>query len=318
MRGVRSSLLHDERGVVGVMVAVVVVAVFGAAAIAIDLGNGWAHRREIVTGVDAAALAAAQTYALGGNGCASTAGDYLRRNVSDATMTGCRYTRLSPTAGQVEVDADLAVDFYFAPVLGIADGTTHGATTARYGMPAAIRGLRPFGLCVRSQAMRSWVSSGFSTSRTFTIPYGKDQPDDCGDAPGNWGLIDFNGGSNSNQQTRSWVRDGYPGLVGRGWYQGDPGAFSNSLPISSLVGTTFSLPVFRDYDDGNGATAEFRIIGFVNVELVSYRATGSEDDRYLRVRFHTGIVDGTCCGGGSDFGTRVINICAVEGKGRDC
>ena len=66
---------------------------------------------------------------------------------------------------------------------------------------------------------------------TTTITYGKSAPDDCGaNVPGNWGVLDFDGGANSSNDTKDWIEFGYPGLVtAPGTSPGDPGAFSNGL-----------------------------------------------------------------------------------------
>jgi hypothetical protein len=134
--------------------------------------------------------------------------------------------------------------------------------------------------------------------------------------PGNWGVLDFNGGANSNSDTKDWVQNGYPGLVtAPGIVPGDPGAFSNSLgsALDTLVssGQPFQLPVY-DGASGNGNTAQFHIIGFVSVVLVAYQANGDAASRWLRVQFVSHVAQGTCCAHGTDTGTRVVFICAVD------
>jgi hypothetical protein len=156
-----------------------------------------------------------------------------------------------------------------------------------------------------------------ATPFTVTINYGKNSPGDCGaNVPGNWGVQDFDGGANSNNDTKNWIEGGYPGLVtAPGSIPGDTGAFSNSLSsaLDTLVssGQPFQLPVF-DSATGTGSNAQFHIIGFVSVVLLGFQANGNALNRWLRVQFVSHVAQGTCCAHGADTGTRVVFICAVD------
>jgi hypothetical protein len=296
------------------MVGVSLIALMGAAAVAVDLGNLWSSRRRIVVASDAAALAAAADHAVGRDGCEATAGDFVGRNDDSAAMTGCTATAVDATAGYVTVRAETPVDYAFAPVIGVADRTVGAATSAGWGIPSAARGLRPFGLCEDDPAFTAWAASPRGVSAVARVPY-TNQPTDCGGAPGNWGIIDLdNTGSVSNADTKEWVVRGYPGSVRPGWVGGDPGAYSNSIDpeLGSVRGSRFPIPVF-DAVAAAGQNAKFRIVGFVNIELVGWRTTGPEQGRYLDVRFVEMVAAGECCDpGGRDFGLRVVHICEVD------
>jgi Flp pilus assembly protein TadG len=306
-----------ERGAVAVMVAIVMVLLMGLAALALDSGNGWQTRRSLVTATDSAALAAAETYAQNGDGCSGVPATFVHANVSAASVTGCALTPLGPGAGAVTVQAETPLHYTFAGIIGVDDRDVHSSTTAAYGQPLGVTGLRPLGLCSASAGYQQWVASGMTTPLTVTVNYGKSAPGDCGaTVPGNWGVQDFDGGANSNNDTKEWIVDGYPGLVtAPGSIPGDPGAFSNSLSsaLDTLVtsGAPFQVPVF-DSAAGNGNNARFHIIGFVSVVLVDFKATGSAESRWLRIQFVSHVAQGTCCAHGTDTGTRVVFICAVD------
>jgi Flp pilus assembly protein TadG len=308
---------RDERGAVAVMVAIMLVLLMSMAAFALDTGNGWRTRRELITATDAAALAAAETYAQNGNGCGGVPSTFVSANVSAASVTGCSFSNLGSGAGAVTVQAETPLHYTFAGVMGIGDRDVHSSTTAAYGQPTGVTGLRPLGLCNASAGYEQWLASGMTLPFTVTINYGKDAPSDCGaNVPGNWGVQDFDGGANSNNDTKDWIEDGYPGTVtAPSVVPGDTGAFSNSLSsaLDTLVssGTVFQLPVF-DSATGNGSNAQFHIIGFVSVVLLDYRANGAEDNRFLEVQFVSHVAQGTCCAHGTDTGTRVVFICAVD------
>jgi len=306
-----------ERGAVAVIIAICAVVLFGMAAFAIDVGDAWQTRRHLITATDAAALAAAQKYAMGGDGCATEPSTFIAANDLGASVTGCSFNNLGPGAGYVTVNAEKTVDFHFAGVLGITSDDIHSSTTAAYGQALSVTGLRPLGLCNQSDAFSGWLDDDMPTpSAPIRIPYTKDSPDDCGaTAPGNWGVMDFDGGANSNRDTKDWVLNGYPGDVE--WdavIPGDTGAFSNSLnsELSFLKNNAveIQLPVYSSVQ-GNGANAQFQMVGFVTVVITDFRTTGPEASRYITVEFVQGIAQGHCCNHGTDTGVRVIVICAV-------
>lgn len=302
------------------LVAVGSVALLGISALAIDIGNAWQTRREMVTSTDAAALAATQDFITGTNGCLTTAPDYVNRNNGFATMTGCSHTiRTASTPGRVTVDAQTTVDFFFAPVLGINSTTVNSSTTVNYDSAARIDGgLRPYGLCTDIVTNLGATPGDGIVYRIF---YGKDaQPNACNsndNVPGNWGILDFDGGSNPCPDIQDWTEFGYPGSVEIGdWVEGDPGSFSPCVAteLQHLVDNvdSFGLPIFGPYNDGGGGNAEFQIVDFRLVRLHGFETNGPQEDRYLDIEFLDGVVQGGQ-GGPTGSGANVIGICAVDG-----
>ncbi len=301
-------------------VAVGMIALLAVAAFVVDMGRAWATRRQLITSTDAAALAAAQDYAFGDIGCGATAEAYLADNYDAAEMTACDVEESSTRSGHVTVDAEITIDSLFAGAVGITETEVGSTTTAHWGQPASVTGLRPVALCIDVvlEGLDPPMEPGNGV--TYRIEYGKDdQPDACAgadDVPGNWGLLDLNGGANSNSELSDWMMDGYSGEVStENWYEGDTGAFSNTLnsELAHLVTLdSFDLPIFEAVT-GVGGNAEFLVVAFAKVRLMSYRATGSADNRYLDIQFVEGFSQGTVGGGdgGPDFGVRVVEICAV-------
>jgi hypothetical protein len=309
---------EGEDGAVAVVVAVFMVVLFAAAAIAVDATYLWGNRRNLVTATDAGALAAAEVYARGGDGC-SAAGAYVDDNMDDASVDSCSRSG-NGVAGWVTLATSTDPNLLFASITGRDSQHVSAATTAQYGLPSGMSGLRPFGLCVQSPGVLAWIAAGRPTpSAVYRIMYTKANPNDCGaNAPGNWGILDFDGGANRASDTREWALNGYPGMVSVAQQvPGDTGAFSNSLntELSTLVanGTEFPVPLF-DAVTGNGSNASFRVEGFAMVQLVGFRTNGPEAQRYLEIRFVSRIAQGQCCdAGGPDLGLRVVRICAIEG-----
>lgn len=306
-------VVFSERGATSAILALFLASALGFAALVIDIGNAWQERRNLVTATDAAALEAGQEYALGNNGCGGSNARVVANNPDAISSTCTPVLPTSTSPGRVTVEADAEVDFFFGPILGLDGTSVSSSTTVNWDEAATVDGgLRPFGLCVDYLA-----SIGAEPVGTFVIEYGKDdQPDACGeDAPGNWGTLDFDGGSNSNNDTRDWVENGYDGSVSIGdMIEGDTGngvtnALRNELNFLMTV-DQFTLPVF-DSVTGNGANAEFTIVDFAVVRLVDYRAAGGRNST-LTLEFLEGVVQGTG-GGPGGFGAFVIGICAVDG-----
>lgn len=314
-RVIRSRVaLADESGVTALMVAVTIVALFGSAAVAVDAGNLWTSRRHVINSADAAALAAASEYAVGGDGCASVASEYVSANDEDATLTACEPHIAGATAGYVSVEAETPVDFAFAGVVGAEDRPVDAATAAVWGLPSGVGGLRPFGLCEDNAEFQAWLAGPHGKSPVVRVFYTKEGTE-CGDAPGNWGIIDLdNTHPVSNSDVKEWVRNGYRSVVTPGWMGGDPGAYSNSLDgdLAAVQGEEFPIPVFDALEE-QGSNSEFHVTGFTGIELVGWKTNGSEQSRYLELRFTEMVVGGFCCDpAGPDTGLRSVAICDVD------
>lgn len=318
---------RNDDGAISVIFAVSFVGLIGFMAMAIDMGVVYVARRELNQATDAAALAAAQEVALGSPGCPVVAVDYLDSNVSGATLVDCQHDALSfdddnpfDNDREVSVVASKVVQLNFAGVFGHSTSTVHSTSEAEFGPLKAATGLRPFGLCSESPGFRAWQASGHSTTATFRIDYTKDSPTDCGtETPGNWGLIDFNGGANSNAELSSWVASGYPGEVEiPNWTPGDTGAFSNPLNIGGIVGQQIFLPVF-DQVNGNGSNASFHLQGIVAVKITDFQANGSESQRFIRIQFQQAVVSGGCCddddGALLNTGLLGVRLCRFDNAG---
>lgn len=319
--------LSSERGVVLPFVALALVGLMGAAALAIDVGNAWLTRRDLIIATDAAALAGAQEQAQGGDGCSAAATVFATINSPSATFS------CSVSAGYVTVDGSDTAEVWFAQVLGFADNTVTATTSALWAPPGAVTGLRPIGLCFEgSSALQSLINNPppAGTTTTIRIDYDKDQPDACGGTmtPGNWGVIDFDAGANSNNDTKDWIVNGYPGPVVFSnhpvtscagephCYEGDTGALAginNELSQLQASGIFFTVPVFN-FVENPGANALFHLMGVLRVRLIDYRVNGNPNNRHFTFEVQPGLITGTVVGGSGpgDNNNSIIAICSVD------
>jgi hypothetical protein len=318
--------LRDERGAVAVITAILAVLMLGAVAYAVDTGNLWETRRNMVTATDAAALGAASKFALGIDGCAGGgAPTFLVDNRSDASMDVCQPSGTDTRGGYVTVQGHTTAQFTFAGIFGMQNHQVSSATTAQWGIPSGVIGLRPIALCITSTpGLEQWLNlpagpTGPTTS-PITITLNNSQPDACkdsgGNVAGNWGLA-FGSGSNANSDTVTWLNGGYPNTVSVGDdIHANPGAFSGSVQsaLQTLLDnqTWFPLPVFDRVDGTNGNNAQYHVVAFVFVQLTAFQVSGTQASRYITVNLNRGIVEGPCCAAGPDTGLRVVRICDVN------
>lgn len=145
---------HDERGAASVIVAILMVALLGFAALVIDVGLMYAEKAQLQNGADAAALAIARECAEGPPCPADPillATTYASGNANDG-LANIRAVELDSIAGKVTVKTGALEDgaepneisLFFARSLGI-DSVSVGATaTAQWGSPS--KGTAPFAI----------------------------------------------------------------------------------------------------------------------------------------------------------------------------
>jgi hypothetical protein len=163
----------EERGVVALFVALSLVVFFGMTVLVVDVGALIVKHRGLVNANDAAAHAAAESFAINESlpvtqeGPAQEHAERLaRKNVPDAepdpegwwsvipglTESGCAPT----TCGTVTVKYQAGQSLFFAPVLGLGDRVTaHGAATAMWG-PAG--GAKPSPITIHNNWLQERVN----------------------------------------------------------------------------------------------------------------------------------------------------------------
>ncbi|MHA7295303.1 pilus assembly protein TadG-related protein [Arthrobacter sp. HLT1-21] len=134
----------NEDGAIAVMSALIMVLVLGMAALVIDIGLVYAERAQLQSGADAAALAIAQECAyqnqcdatLAGATATSLAGSNANDGFAGAAVDLTVANSVTVRTTTLTPDGDSAVQFWFAPILGI-DSSKVGATArASWGSPS--------------------------------------------------------------------------------------------------------------------------------------------------------------------------------------
>lgn len=323
----RLRALHaDERGATLALVALSMVGLVAAAALVVDVGHGRLTRQNLLPATDAAALAAAQELVerpWDTTGACSAAAGYVTGNSPAAAMTGCDTVSLGPDGGRVEVAATENVDAFFADG-DDDDGSTLSASTAAWGPPLTVSGLRPVALCYDgSLDLQRLIDEPPDGPTWVVVDFAMDDPVACGGllALGNFLSVDF-GSDTSTYEIRNWMRDGYPGQVA---FDGTPasscggGVACYERPYA-LLDLTWELASLRDsrsyvafpvYDYAD--LDQVHLIGFVRARLYAFDLSGLPGGWSLELKVDPGLIAGTCCGpAGIDGGNKAIALCGVD------
>lgn len=310
---------RTDRGSVAVLGVLAMVPLVGLLAVVADLGTAHARRLELQTGTEAAALAAVRLDASGGDGCAAVASliETNRTSTSSATVDCTRVT--SGATRTVTVTAGSSEPLTFGAILGRDTADVTASAAARLGPASSMTSLRPLAICADHPALRAWATSGFTDATVRRIDVESDGTTCGGDLPGNWAMIDFDGGSNSNAELQDRIVDGYDAeLRLPSTLDGDPGIPTPALDIDVLIGSTITIPVFSAARNG-GAGAEYDLTGIVALEVVDVTMTGAASGRHLDVRFTTLTTPDAApadpAGGVTAWGVTAWGVCALDGRG---
>ncbi|MET4589094.1 TadE/TadG family type IV pilus assembly protein [Arthrobacter sp. 754] len=342
--GSRNTKQEPQRGAATIFVAVLMVALLGVSALAVDVGAMYAEKAQVQNGADATALAIGGDCAKGLNctaAMAASANRLANENANDASTGVFSVTQPNANTVRVETNAREAgtgadhFSLFFAKVLGMdATGITAAAEVS-WGPPGSGSTL-PWTVseCVFRKYLTPSQLTELDTSGKFTgdpIPthillrYDKNAPDYPGCAvqngyePGGFGWLVPNAECSTD-------------IVAGGTVLGQPG---NSFPkvggsdkvcqdvLAGILNEPVLIPLFSSALDGGGDKTKYKLIGFAAFEVTGYRFGGSlevDDDlapdcsgecRGLQgyfTRFVT-IDEGTVAASGSfNFGATKVHL----------
>ncbi|WP_146341323.1 pilus assembly protein TadG-related protein [Nesterenkonia sp. NBAIMH1] len=276
---------NDDRGAVGIIVALMLVPIMILAALAIDVAAMHADRQQLRTGADAAALAAAQDCA--GDDCDTT--DVTAETMAKANFNGSgaegSVTHLDEKAGEVSVQTSSVREHWFGPIVGINSTELEAESSARWGYPTGGTAVLPLAFSWCELVAQSNITplkdetgtvvgvdmNGSGEEVTIQLP--KHSDTGCNGPSGN-PLPGGFGWLTPNPENCGETKSVVGGVVG-----GDPG---NSIPsaceaqdFEDWIGKTVLLPIFNEAT-GEGSDAQFRIFGYAAFTLSGYRFSGAE------------------------------------------
>lgn len=302
---------NRDRGSVSVIVALSLLPITALFAVVVDGGRNFVERQRVQDAVESAVVESARTWATGGTACSENSAALITASLPEAE------TECVTSAGVVTVSASTTVPVTFLTLLGRETTEASSTASAAVGPTRATSGIRPLALCADHPAVVAWRASSASQSPVVTIGVEAGDGESCADSvPGNWALLDLDGGSNSNADLQRWIDGGFDGDVAVGdTVGGDPGIPTPAIGIDSIIGSQVTLPIYDNARaGGNGAL--FDVVGFAVVEIVTTRLTGAADQRSLDLRFHAGVLAGTPGPiSQPSFGSTSWQVCAFDGEG---
>jgi hypothetical protein len=276
-----------EDGAVAVIVALLATTLLVLAAFAVDIGNAYAQGRQVSVAMDAAALsAAAKVGDLMPRDQACSAG--LLASIDAQTVAQAEADRInqenrknglpeavdsvtvacadSNRAVEVQVGNSRGVPTALGGLIGIEAIEAGNRAAARYVRKRVAGGLRPWAVCDNT-ALTAQQNPG----TTYVAGLDNKLGVCTSQAAGNWGSVDFDGGSNSAGVLADWTQNGYPGSVFiPSVLPADPGVSnSNALgnAFNSLVGQVVLFPTTTGYNAGGGNNASFNAVGIITVKV---------------------------------------------------
>jgi hypothetical protein len=304
-----------SRGAVSIMVAVMLVPITIFVAAVVEAGRVWVAKTTLQNGVEAAAIASATTWMKDGGSCTGPSLSFVSVDGSSPSKVGCDITGTN-RRGTLQVSADEIVSLSLAKLLGRDTARISSTVRVKIAPAHAATGLWPLALCAEDQAVKSWLASGMTSTATWSINFLNNAAGCGGKVPGNWGMLDFNGGSNSTAETRDWVMNGYLESVEIGdIIAGNPGTPSTSLGLRDRIGSSVTFALF-DVASPSGNNATFRIVGFARARIVDVVVTGSPSKTHLSITFEKGTTTGgPGLGDDTDYGVLSWGICSIESQG---
>lgn len=309
-RLLRRSRRDRERGAIATLAAIALLPLTAVSAVGVDAGRVFVERQRVQTAAESAALSAASEWYRTGSACGVTPQSFVVANAGSDTTSTCSTTG-TRYGGVVTVAASKSVGAVFASVIGHSSTDVRSTAAVRIGPAATASGLRPTAMCDNSPALAAWRAGGFSSTQQYTIGI----TGDCNGVPGNWGVLDFDGGANRTTDLQQWIDKGWGGTVRIGQeFSGDPGIPSPALHMDAVINRTVTVPVY-DRVRYEGSNAIYRVSSFVTITVISATLNGSASSRNLVVRFTTATVGGSVSPTAPNDGTLALQPCSLDGRG---
>lgn len=264
--------LRTERGQALVITLFFMTALFGMAALVMDVGSWYREQRQAQSTTDSAALAAAQALPddpANGLNLAVSFGNRNGGGISPANVTiGTGWVPNDTVTVKLRKDAP----GFFSKVLGIDTVQVHAEAAARADVPAQARWVAPIVVNITHPLLSGPSCPCFT--RETTLPLG------ATGAPGAFDLLNLDksvNGAVGAKVLAQWIDKGFDQYLPLGGYYSEPGAKWNDAPIQQALrdryGSELLFPVY-DRLTGTGANATYRIVAWVGFHLESVEARG--------------------------------------------
>ncbi|WP_022889359.1 pilus assembly protein TadG-related protein [Agromyces italicus] len=283
--------MRRERGASAVLVAILLVPIFGMAAIGVDTGMLYYERAQLQNAADSAALAVATKCSVSHcptNGDTTIASNFANGNSEDDAVAiddqvidrSARTVRIDVST--LNVDGTTSPFHPFAAVIGVTDnGPVTATATARWAagditIPLALSSCefeRGVGAAGAEDNDEHWVR--FDRNK----PCDRDNDPTEPDVPGGFGwldpLLDDDGNpigclsEVNNDGTTAGSNTGNNGI------DNEYGMLCHALFTESLVGQSLYVPIFDTKVSGSGQNAVVHLKHYAKVEIIAWMFGGT-------------------------------------------
>ncbi|RAX47023.1 pilus assembly protein TadG [Arthrobacter sp. AQ5-06] len=316
----RSRLRNDgERGAVSVIVALMLVALLGFGAMAVDVGMLYSERTQLRNGADAAALAIAQKCAKSASDpdCSTTsslAAGLTNGNATDG-LSHIKFTLLDKTNRTLTVTAGAQeaghspneVSLFFARVLGMNTAEVTASSSAQWGTPSKGPVILPLAIAYCKLDLTPGSPSG-------AVQVLEQAVHGCGGIPGGFGWIAGSGTKCAVTLTAGLANN--PGI----WFASDTGApaptVCTAADFSQMNDQTVLLPLY-DLATGTGSAGKYYVKGFAAFHVtgyhfasISWTSGGTVQNKTIRGYFvkFVSLSQALELGNASNYGTSIVRL----------
>jgi hypothetical protein len=304
---------RNQSGQAFVLTVLFMTALIGMAALVIDLGSWFRAHRQLQATADAAALAGAQELPTSTGNANSFAVQYANDNTDGLTGVTVTFSTKFETDDTIHVHVQKPAPGFFSKVFGV-DSVDEGAkAVARTGGMQAAKYVAPIVVKDTHPALNACGGPCLGPSNTTTLELGPTG------APGAFSLLNLyqsEQGTASASELADWITDGFQDYLPLGGYYSAPGVKFNSNGIQDALGERMNsenpVMLFPVYDTltGQGASAEYHIIGWAAFHILGFQAQGNNGsiDGYFTEIVWEGLQATTSGGGGPSFGARTVQL----------
>jgi Flp pilus assembly protein TadG len=299
---------RNQKGQATILTLVFLTVLLGMAALVLDVGSWYRADRDTQSTADSAALAGAQALPDSTANASSLASSFASKN--GGGIDSVSFTSSYGPNDTIKVTVKKAASGIFTRLFGVSSINVGSKASARTALISSAKYVAP--IVVRNTHPKLLGTVGcpcFDPSNTTTIPLGRNG------APGAFDLLNLDGsrGGTSPGTLADWMLKGYDGYLDIGQYYSDPGAKWDSSQmhdaLDQRIGTTLLFPVY-DSLIGNGANAQYHVIGWVGFHLLSYEARGSSGSitGYFTEVIWNGLQTTSGSGQPPNFGARSVQL----------
>lgn len=301
------NLLRQERGIILVITAFSMIALLSFFALVVDLGHIFVTKSELQNTADSAAMASIIEVLSGGTETATqVAVDFGQAhqvahapifvdpndvlfghydfNLSQFQPNVLPINAVEVTARKASGTLSGPLPLFFARLFG--KNFTDVKAASRAVLDPRVTGLTLGNQLLPYTVLKEMVDSdgdgNFDIGNIVDVFPGHY-------APGNFGFLDLDGGSNGTPDLQDWIANGYSGNFiippgGSVEIEGNPGIHGASLlsAFTSLVGQERFLPV-HDSVTGQGSNTIYNVVAILAVKILGVKLTGPVSQRYINV-----------------------------------